>query len=93
MDKDPRSSKLGLASYLILPIQRIPRYQLLLRDLIQHTEPTHHDYSDLQTAEEKIRQVAVHLNEAMKIIDATNELLRVQQSFTAEIVRIISIYS
>lgn len=31
MDKDPRTSKLGLASYLIQPVQRIPRYRLLLQ--------------------------------------------------------------
>ncbi|KAL0483141.1 hypothetical protein AKO1_014817 [Acrasis kona] len=84
MDKDTRTTKLGLSSYLILPIQRIPRYQLLLRDLIHHTEPYHPDYADLISAEEKIREVAVHLNTAMKVIDATNELLRVQQSFSPE---------
>lgn len=31
MDKDSRTTKLGISSYLIKPIQRIPRYRLLLR--------------------------------------------------------------
>ena len=33
-----------LESYLIMPIQRIPRYNLLLEDLVMHTWPEHPDY-------------------------------------------------
>jgi hypothetical protein len=35
-------------AYLIMPVQRIPRYQLLLRDLLKHTEKDHNDYESLQ---------------------------------------------
>jgi hypothetical protein len=31
-----------------MPVQRIPRYQLLLRDLLKHTEKDHNDYESLQ---------------------------------------------
>jgi hypothetical protein len=35
-------------AYLIMPVQRIPRYQLLLRDLLKHTEKDHNDFESLQ---------------------------------------------
>lgn len=34
-----------LDSYLIRPVQRIPRYILLLTDIIKHTPKTHPDYN------------------------------------------------
>ena len=36
-----------LLSYLILPVQRIPRYNMLLRDLVKQTEESHPDYENL----------------------------------------------
>lgn len=35
--EDPRHSQLNLEGYLLLPIQRIPRYRLLLEQLVQST--------------------------------------------------------
>ena len=36
-----------IRSFLITPIQRIPRYKLLLDDLKKHTPEKHPDYKDL----------------------------------------------
>ncbi|CAD8152399.1 unnamed protein product [Paramecium pentaurelia] len=36
-----------IESYLIKPVQRIPKYNLLLEDIIKHTEKTHPDYKNL----------------------------------------------
>ena len=36
-------SKQQLASYLILPVQRLPRYIMLLSELRKHTADTHAD--------------------------------------------------
>jgi len=41
-----------------MPIQRLPRYILLLEDLLKHTERTHPDYLDIQSAINEIRQAA-----------------------------------
>lgn len=35
--KDPRHSQLGLGGYLLMPIQRIPRYKMLLENLMECT--------------------------------------------------------
>lgn len=38
-----------LAALLIVPIQRIPRYRLLLREVLNHTTPFQQDYYTLQS--------------------------------------------
>lgn len=39
----------GLESYLILPVQRLPRYVLLLREMYKHTPAQHADHALLGT--------------------------------------------
>jgi hypothetical protein len=87
MDKDERTSKLGLNSYMILPIQRIPRYRLLLEDYIKHTDPQHPDYAGLKKAHTSICEVADHLNAAMKTVEATQAILNIQDQFLNDVVR------
>lgn len=48
-----------LASLLVTPVQRIPRYLMLVKQLIKHTPPTHPDYGNLKSAEEKISTIAI----------------------------------
>ena len=48
----------SLYSYMIMPIQRIPRYILLLTDLCQKTRPDHPDHALLQKAIAKITEIA-----------------------------------
>jgi predicted patatin/cPLA2 family phospholipase len=52
-----------LASYLIYPIQMIPRYQLLLKDIIKYTPKDHVDYASLNEALNNISLVASYINE------------------------------
>lgn len=37
-----------LPSLLITPIQRVPRYKLLLQEVLQHTPNKHREYNRLQ---------------------------------------------
>lgn len=43
-----RCRRMWLDDHLISPIQRIPRYVLLLRDLLKRTVPDHPDYGHVQ---------------------------------------------
>eukprot|EP01091_Cochliopodium_minus_P019393 TRINITY_DN8139_c0_g1_i1.p1 TRINITY_DN8139_c0_g1~~TRINITY_DN8139_c0_g1_i1.p1 ORF type:complete len:276 (-),score=60.95 TRINITY_DN8139_c0_g1_i1:15-842(-) len=52
----------NLNSFLIMPVQRLPRYQLLIQQLLEHTPTTHIDFSDLNQALEKIKQIAYEIN-------------------------------
>ncbi|EFA79330.1 RhoGEF domain-containing protein [Heterostelium album PN500] len=52
-----------LSAFLITPIQRVPRYNLLLMDLVKHTWADHPDYKSLCDATERIKGIASFLNE------------------------------
>ena len=54
---------MDLGSLLITPVQRIPRYDLLLKELIKCTPDTHVDFEDLVGAELQIKEVAELINE------------------------------
>jgi hypothetical protein len=45
-------SALDINALLITPVQRVLRYPLLLKALVEVTDPSHPDYSHLQTAVE-----------------------------------------
>ena len=68
-----------LLSLLILPVQRIPRYRLILEELRKSTPRTHPDDADLSRALEKIKDIASHLNENKRIDDHANQLLQRQK--------------
>ena len=67
--------ELDLAALLIMPIQRIPRYRLLLQDLLKHTQPFHCDYETIKAAVEQIMHVADHVNEQVRQNEDSRSLL------------------
>ena len=42
---------LDIESYLVKPVQRLPKYVLLLRDLLKHTDLDHPDHENLLKSE------------------------------------------
>lgn len=62
----PRDAMLELNSLLIAPIQRIPRYLLLLQDLIKHSTPGSSDHAELEKAHKIIMDVAGQVNTCKK---------------------------
>ncbi|OAD06377.1 hypothetical protein MUCCIDRAFT_160047 [Mucor lusitanicus CBS 277.49] len=56
------SNRLGLADYLIAPFQRVPRYELLLKDLLKHTHIPHQKKHDLVVAKNIISGLAATMN-------------------------------
>ncbi|KAM9960840.1 hypothetical protein ACTFIW_009996 [Dictyostelium discoideum] len=71
---------LDLYSYLIMPIQRIVRYILLLKEVIKYTPSTHPDYQMLQNAKENIKRVADHVNESKMAVENKRKILSIQDS-------------
>eukprot|EP00938_MAST-03A_sp_MAST-3A-sp1_P006416 g6416.t1 len=70
-----------LQSLLIMPVQRIPRYQLLIRDLIKNTHDTHPDYKLLNKALGKIANTAKHINDSMNRQKRALKLYEIQGLF------------
>ena len=58
-------ARLGLAleDYLIMPIQRIPRYVLLLNELLSLTDSFHPEHKSLQHALAEFQKLAVQCND------------------------------
>lgn len=70
-----------LDSYLIMPIQRIPRYKLLLEELLKHTTEQHADYADVQRAVDVVGLVASHMNEAVRMHQDRMTVMAIQEKF------------
>jgi len=70
---------LTLSDLLIAPVQRIPRYPLLLKDVIKYTPPTHPDYKNLNDALEGIQKLADWVNENIRNGQSQRVLVRLQK--------------
>eukprot|EP00029_Vermamoeba_vermiformis_P007131 TRINITY_DN2995_c0_g1_i2.p1 TRINITY_DN2995_c0_g1~~TRINITY_DN2995_c0_g1_i2.p1 ORF type:complete len:1358 (-),score=306.87 TRINITY_DN2995_c0_g1_i2:93-4166(-) len=60
------SQNLDFASILIRPVQRIPRYIMLLEEILKGTNSTHVDYNKLKEALRKMKCTADRINTAKK---------------------------
>uniref|UniRef100_A0A6B2KZB9 DH domain-containing protein n=1 Tax=Arcella intermedia TaxID=1963864 RepID=A0A6B2KZB9_9EUKA len=71
-----REMQLGgtLGAYLILPVQRLPRYELLLKAVIERTPPDHVDYQDLCLSLQKVKEVNVKIEQRQKSEDDNDAL-------------------
>jgi len=80
----PETEDLSLDSYLIMPVQRIPRYKLLLEDLLKNTWEQHRDYQQLEEAIQKIQEVANHIDICLEGRSTTiSAILKIQQKIPA----------
>jgi hypothetical protein len=82
-----------LDMYLVLPIQRIPRYILLLQEMLKYTPSTHSDYPILEQALQKMKTIAnyvcfsviqisyfsIQINDTKREKDNANEISLVQE--------------
>lgn len=75
----PRHSQLNLEGYLLLPIQRIPRYRLLLEELVRATPPKPNTYDDpLDRALNEISSLATNMNEGKRDAEWRKKLVQWQ---------------
>ena len=80
----PMHSQINLESYLLLPIQRVPRYKLLLEDLAMCTLPrTDGPRDTLDDALNEIASLASLMNEEKRDADSRLRLLHWQQRISS----------
>ncbi|XP_004363962.2 hypothetical protein CAOG_03123, partial [Capsaspora owczarzaki ATCC 30864] len=70
-----------LDSLLLMPIQRIPRYNLLLEDLLKHTPEEHPDAEKLTEAVVSLRKISYDLNENIRRIENERRIIAIGQLF------------
>ncbi|XP_043500397.1 FYVE, RhoGEF and PH domain-containing protein 4-like [Polistes fuscatus] len=68
-----------LSSLLITPIQRVPRYKLLLKEVLKHTPNKHKEYNLLQACLVEVEKAAVHINNLVAVNEDTKKLLNLQK--------------
>ncbi|KAJ3434383.1 faciogenital dysplasia protein [Anaeramoeba flamelloides] len=82
-EKKRANNNLGLQSFLILPIQRLPRYELFLKSLRKNCPWNHPDFKNLQTAWEAIIKVNQHINEEIQNMENQQKMLQIQRRFNS----------
>jgi len=73
----------GMGFHLILPIQRIPRYELLVSSLIKFTPESHPDFETLHVIHKKIKKLLQFLNETKRREDNQRKVLEVLSLLSA----------
>lgn len=65
---------LSLRRYLIMPVQRVPRYELLLRELSKFTPEIHVEFESLKRASEAVAGLASWINEEKRRWEGSEKL-------------------
>lgn len=81
--KDARG--LVLTDLLIIPIQRIPRYVMLLQELARSTPTTHPDFQPTLESLAKVKQLADKVNDYKREVENSTKVLTIQQSISGKL--------
>eukprot|EP01105_Mastigella_eilhardi_P002309 TRINITY_DN1282_c1_g1_i14.p1 TRINITY_DN1282_c1_g1~~TRINITY_DN1282_c1_g1_i14.p1 ORF type:complete len:480 (-),score=135.88 TRINITY_DN1282_c1_g1_i14:2355-3794(-) len=73
---------LNLQGLLITPVQRLPRYVLLLRDLLKNTPASHPDEEPLRQALKEMQELADYVNSRKQEADNAADLAKLQAKFS-----------
>jgi hypothetical protein len=84
IQQKPENNQLDLASYLIMPVQRVPRYNLLLEDLVKHTWNEHPDYEALVKARTQVAEVGKYLNEKKREAENLQKLMEITEAIIGD---------
>ncbi|ELP91100.1 Rho/RAC guanine nucleotide exchange factor, putative [Entamoeba invadens IP1] len=81
----PENGKLDLNSFLVMPVQRVPRYRMLLEDLLKHTEDSYQGKSSLKTALDDIKSLAMSINESIADEERRRALLSIKNKLPKDL--------
>lgn len=87
--KLPECRGQDLASFLIMPVQRVPRYEILLSEIIKHSHRTSQEFKSSLDAFEKVKETAAHINESQRKFETLSKLLEIQNKSADEHVSIV----
>jgi len=65
-----RCKNLGASDFLIMPIQRLPRYELLLSDLLRNTEVDTLDHKNIKDALSQVKDTVNYINDLKRQQDS-----------------------
>ena len=79
------TSRASVADLLIQPVQRLPRYRLLLEQLLRHTPPAHPEHAPLRTALAAVERATAAVNETMKLRERAAQVVAIQNQLSGNI--------
>lgn len=65
---------------LINPVQRIPRYSLLIQELLKKTDQAHPDYENLSKAMDELKNFTKNMNETVRMTENTKVMDMIKKS-------------
>ncbi len=74
--------KFRLRDLLVVPMQRVLKYHLLLRELTDHTPPSHEEYRSIGQAYEAMLDVSDYINEVTRDAEQLHIIREIQNSIT-----------
>lgn len=81
IENTPTLKNMDLISFIVMPVQRLPKYILLFKDLLKHTEESHPDYNDLQKCLKKFIEINEENNKGMQTYLKNMKLFELQSTF------------
>ncbi|KAF2075495.1 hypothetical protein CYY_003187 [Polysphondylium violaceum] len=75
---NPACDNLDLTSLLIMPVQRIPRYILLLTEMVKNTDPKLPEHANLTKALDKMKHLASDMNDNRREAELMNKMYELQ---------------
>lgn len=82
--KSDHMKNMDLPAFLIQPVQRLPRYELLLRELCKFTPQNHVDYRNLEEAFLKIKETNALINQMKKDEENREKIVELESQMVAE---------
>ncbi|XP_014872854.1 FYVE, RhoGEF and PH domain-containing protein 1 isoform X1 [Poecilia latipinna] len=84
IQREERCGNLTLQHHMLEPVQRIPRYELLLKDYLNRLPEDAPDHRDAQKSLELIATAAEHSNAAIRKMERMRKLLKVYELLGGE---------
>jgi len=81
----PDLHRMRISTLLIMPVQRVPRYTLLIRELLSKTPESHPDYASLTKAMEFVGSITSAINEAKRRVEAHEKVADLQEELKGQI--------
>ncbi|KAH7911883.1 hypothetical protein BJ138DRAFT_1062162 [Hygrophoropsis aurantiaca] len=78
--EDPAARNLDLSSYLLVPMQRVTKYPLLIRQILQYTDETSQDRGSILAALDSAEKILEHVNETIREQEGRGRLGEISQN-------------
>ncbi|XP_041043901.1 intersectin-2-like isoform X2 [Carcharodon carcharias] len=75
---DPRCKGMPLSSFLLKPMQRITRYPLIIKNILENTPENHADHNHLKLALERAEELCSQVNEGVREKENSDRLEWIQ---------------